>query len=213
MNENRRRSVFGAQSSQQFGDSGPVPESHVQPCSTLAPRSVLDQLTYAEPRRRSHTISPSQRPGQVSYRGFPKEILEAIRLAAGELQVSTDDLVRAMLEYALGVYWSGKLDLDPLPGKLKMTLYPTGQQTPKAAQVKRQKRKKAEAPRWTGVVTYRGIPKTVKDGVKQIASEQDIPVGEVAAFLIQFGIHAFRNGNLALRPLPKSGSNTLFTEG
>ncbi len=124
-----------------------------------------------------------------------------------------DEVARATLEYALGMYWSGKLVLNPAPARLKMTLFP---KDPKAtwpiSQQKKSKRKKVEAPRWRTVVTFRGIPAATREAVKQIAAEHTLPVGEVAAFLIGYGIGAFRSGELALRPVPKSGANTLFGE-
>ena len=208
MGENRRRSVFNHETSQTTSDSDPaaampVPVAH----------SVLEQLNFAEPRKRAHPGGQPKRPGQVSYRGFPGELQEEIRLTARELQVSTDDLVRATLEFALGAYWSGKLAIDPFPGKMKMTLYPISKpQAQKTTKVNKTKRKKSESPRWIGVVTYRGIPLPIKDGVKQVSCDHDVPVGEVAAFLIQYGINAYRNGTLVLRPAPKTGSKTLFTE-
>ena len=111
------------------------------------------------------------------------------------------------------MYWSGKLVLNPAPARLKMTLYP---KDPKAvrpiSQQKKPKRKKVESPRWMTVVTFRGIPAPTREAVKQIAGERDLPVGEVAAFLIGYGIGAFRSSELALRPVPKSGANTLFGE-
>lgn len=208
MGENRRRSVFNIEPAQTPSDSG-----HSEGLPVPAARSVLDQLTFAEPRKRAQPGDQPKRSGQVSYRGFPKELQDEIRLAAGELQVSVDDFVRATLEFALGAYWSGKLGLDPFPSKMKMTLYPeSSTRVQKSTKAKKTKRKKSESPRWLKVVTFRGIPQPVKDGVRQVASDHDVPVGEVAAFLIQSGIHAFRSGTLVLQPVPKSGSNTLFME-
>ena len=208
MGENRRRSVFDHESTQVTSDPNPLADMPVP-----VAHSVLEQLNFAEPRKKAHPGSLSKRTGQVSFRGFPKGLQEEIRHAAGDLQVSIDDLVRATLEFALGAYWSGKLEIDPLPGKMKMTLYPLSQpQAQKPTKVNKTKRQKSESLRWIGVVTYRGIPLPIKDGVKQISSDHDVPIGEVAAFLIQYGINAYRSGTLVLRPAPKTGSKTLFTE-
>jgi hypothetical protein len=52
----------------------------------------------------------------------------------------------------------------------------------------------------------------MQEAVKKIAEEHDIPVGEVAAYLIDLGMLAFRSGELVLQPVPKPGANTLFAE-
>ncbi len=211
MNEKRRRIVFGSHphpdperffvSQEPRDDEGEI--------ATPVPMSVVEQLNFAETRKSSS--ASRHRLGQVSYRGFPDGLMETVRVTAKELQVSVDDVVRATLEYALGTYWSGRLILDPSPAKIKMTLFPKNSKARATAiQKKGQKRKKTKAPCWTTVVTFRGIPQPVQGTVKQIAEEHDVPIGEVAAYLIEYGINAFRSGVLVLRPVPKPGANTLF---
>ena len=215
MAENRRRNVFEL-AKQQPSFSDIPPQSTLpapgEPPSVPVPLSVVEQLHFAETRKPS-SKNRHQRSNAVSYRGFPIELKESIRIVSQELQVSLDEVARATLEYALGMYWSGKLILNPAPARLKMTLYP---RDPKAARPvspsKKSKRKKVEPPRWMTVVTFRSIPVATREAVKQIAAEHDLPVGEVAAFLIGYGIGAFRSGELALRPVPKAGANTLFGE-
>jgi hypothetical protein len=214
MSEKRRRSVFGSepQPSRDLGDLPEKPLPEAAPQIAPMPRSVVDQLTFAQTRKASSSPRPP-RPGQVSYRGFPGELKEAIHAAAKELQVNIDEVVRATLEYALGMYWSGKLELDPMPARIKMTLYPSNAKTIVQSKPRKgQKRKKANKPRWTTVVTFRGIPDNLQEAVRQIAEDRDIPVGEVAAYLIESGIRAFRSGELVLLPVPKPGANTLFGE-
>jgi hypothetical protein len=213
MNEKRRRSVFGAPSQTEVEAVGvrSTPLLNERTIEASAPLSVVEQLKFAETRKAS--TSPRRRPGQVSYRGFPNGLMEKIRAAANELQVTVDEVIRATLEYALGTYWSGRLALDPSPAKIKMTLYPKDSKTRvTTSQRKGPKRKKTETPRWTTVVTFRGIPQPVQGAVRQVADEHDIPVGEVAAYLIEYGINAFRSGELVLRPVPRPGSNTLFED-
>lgn len=213
MNEKRRRSVFGTPSQTEVEADGvrTTPLLNERTIEPSAPLSVVEQLKFAETRKAS--APPRRRPGQVSYRGFPNGLMEKIRAAANELQVTVDEVVRATLEYALGTYWSGRLAIDPSPAKIKMTLYPKNSKT-RATTFHRsgQKRKKTESPRWTTVVTFRGIPQPVHGAIRHVAEEHDIPVGEVAAYLIEYGINAFRSGELVLHPVPRPGSNTLFEE-
>jgi hypothetical protein len=213
MNEKRRRNVFETQIQPGLDPKKAqlAPSLNEGAFEPSVPRSIVEQLKFAETKKTSPT--PRRRPGQVSYRGFPDGLMERIRAAANELQVTVDEIVRATLEYALGTYWSGRLVLDPSPTKIKMTLYPKDAKTRSTTfQRTGQKRKKPGVPRWTTVVTFRGIPQPVQGAIKQIAEDRDIPVGEVAAFLIEYGIHAFRSGELVLRPVPRPGSNTLFGE-
>lgn len=214
MSEKRRRSVFGTD--QHLGnDHSDLSEKALAEATTQVvpvPRSVVDQLTFAETRKAS-AAPRTPRPGQVSYRGFPGALKETIRAASKELQVNVDEVVRATLEYALGMYWSGKLELDPMPARVKMTLYPPSHKALAQGKPRKgQKRKKADQPRWATVVTFRGIPDNLQEAVRQIAEERDIPVGEVAAYLIETGMRAFRSGELVLQPVPKPGANTLFME-
>lgn len=214
MTGKRRRNVFGSDSQPDSG-VGDLSEKllpgEATPAAPVA-RSVVDQLTFAETRKASSAPKPP-RPGQVSYRGFPGELKESIHAAAQELQVNIDEVVRATLEYALGVYWSGKLELDPMPARIKMTLYPSNSKTIVQGKPRKgQKRKKTDKPRWATVVTFRGIPDELQEAVKQLAEERDIPVGEVAAYLIETGMRAFRSGKLVLHPVPKPGANTLYAE-
>ena len=94
-----------------------------------------------------------------------------------------------------------------------MTLYPSNSKTIVQGKPRKgQKRKKTDKPRWATVVTFRGIPDELQEAVKQLAEERDIPVGEVAAYLIETGMRAFRSGELVLQPVPKPGANTLYAE-
>ena len=214
MSEKRRRNVFGTSLDQNLAEvpNVPGPPAEQSPVSIPVPRSVVEQLNFAETRR-SSSSSRKPRSGQVSYRGFPTDLKKSIRIAAHELYVTADEVVRATLEYSLGMYWSGKIALTPTPARMKMTLYPKSNKVvAQPTRGKKPKRKKPETPRWTEVVTYRGIPQSMQEAVKKIAEEHDIPVGEVAAYLIDHGMRAFRSGELVLQPVPKLGANTLFAE-
>lgn len=214
MTAKSRRSVFGAGTGEEQPVGLPLIESaHQAPIvSSAAPLSVVEQLHYAEPK----SAPPSQqrrRINQVSYRGFPDVLKQAIHEATQELLVSTDEFVLALLEYALGKYQAGKLPIDPQPTRIKMTLFPTDPKPVSTGiQNKKPKAKKIEPPRWATVVTFRGIPPVVRGAVKDIGAENDIPIGEVAAFLIDHALRAFRSGELVLHPVPKPGAKTLYKE-
>ena len=203
---NQRRSVFGTTSQ---ADLVPDFRSSSHTLETPVPITVVDQLNFAETKRKTATHRP--RAGQVSYRGFPEQLKGEVQRIAGELGVSCDEVARAALEYALGKVWSGQLILSPSPARVKMTLYPPNRESIKpSGQIKRAKGKKVTSPRWKAVVTFRGIPLPLQVAVKKIAGDHDLPIGEVAAFLVEYGTKAYQAGELVLRPVPRAGANTLF---
>ena len=94
-----------------------------------------------------------------------------------------------------------------------MTLFPTDPQSVlTVSKNKKTKAKKSGHPRWATVVTFREIPPAVRDAIRHIGIENDIPIGEVAAFLIEYALRAFRSGELVLHPVPKPGAKTLYKD-
>jgi hypothetical protein len=77
-------------------------------------------------RDRSWEKQARQELGQVTYRGVPVELRDEITRIASELHVTTGEVARAMLEYALQAYLNGDIDLNPVLFDGKLTLYPGG---------------------------------------------------------------------------------------
>lgn len=210
----KRRNIFGpaegegqqpASSLPPFlaGDEGPGAIPGDMPEAT----SVVDQLRFADKRQRRRPWDERNRAGQVSYRGIPPEILQGVRDMAQQLNVSVDDAARACLEYGLSAYQAGELILRPEIKSVRMTLFPEPEQ---AAGKFAPKRSKKSPARWKTVVSYRGIPAAVRTAVNLVAEERSVPVGEVAAVFLQYGVQAFAQGRMQVKPVAKTAGKTLF---
>jgi len=62
-------------------------------------------------------------------------------------------------------------------------------------------------------VTYRGIPRELQKELKAIAGQKGVTVGEVARVFIEYGLEAYEQGELELRPVLTTGKHTLFPGG
>jgi hypothetical protein len=70
-----------------------------------------------------------------------------------------------------------------------------------------------ERSRRENAVSYRGIPPEIQTGIKSIAAEIEVNAEEVARAFLEFGLNAFRNGEIQIQPHPKGRLMTLFPEG
>jgi hypothetical protein len=68
----------------------------------------------------------------------------------------------------------------------------------------------AEQRRAGVVVTYRGIPVDVQRQIRRIADDLGVPVGEVVRRFLEFGIEAYRAGDLTLQPVFAAYRRTLY---
>lgn len=62
-------------------------------------------------------------------------------------------------------------------------------------------------------VSYRGVPPELQRGIKEIAADLQVNAEEVARAFLEFGLNAFRNGEIQIQPHPKGRLMTLFPEG
>lgn len=203
----------------------------------ILPGQPLDLIPTADfKKKRSRNWEHQHRFETATYRGIPKVIVDLIMETAQGLSVPRDEVVRAFLEYGVGLYRNGQLKLYPYIKAQRMTLFPeSGQLNTTSASAKSVKHewlteafpipeKKAAAdkkkgnkdthvapPRWESRVTFR-IPVLLKEEVRLIAREHTLPVGEIVWFFILQGSKAFRDGSLLLQPSPKTIGKTLFQE-
>jgi hypothetical protein len=171
------------------------------------PQPVLDSLPVAQERNRSRDWERQHRG--VTYRGVQRELLVQLQEVASELNVVTDDVARAFLEYGLSAYRDGKLILIPRPWGIRMTLYPkAGLQAAQRTKGHRSKNK-ARAP-WESRATFRSLPCELKEGVGQAADDLCVPIGEIAVAFFHYALEAYQDGLLTLNPHPKAVLMTLF---
>jgi hypothetical protein len=76
-------------------------------------------------RDRSWERKQRRKFGQVTYRGVPTEIRDRITEIAGGLHVTTGDVARCFLEFAISAHEAGELELRPVLEHGKFTLYPS----------------------------------------------------------------------------------------
>lgn len=65
----------------------------------------------------------------------------------------------------------------------------------------------------TGVVTYRGVPKSLNERIKAIAAENGVPIGDVVRAFLESALSDYKAGNLDLNPELVTGRYTLFPSG
>ena len=146
----------------------------------------------------------------------------------------SDEVARALLEYSLGLYQSGKLVLHACPKAQRMTLFPQHRKRvptypppgkkkagwlqqvfpvsgKKAIGRNKGKRDKTEPSRWQQRVTYR-IAVELKEAIRVVAEEYTLPMGEVVWYFIEKALKAYRAGDLQLQPEPRIMGMTLFSE-
>lgn len=156
---------------------------------------------------------------------------------AASLNVPRDELVRAFLEYSLSDLESDRLVIATYPKAQRMTLFPTGEafnsysgkkETSSAAawldqafpisgrgQTSAGKKKPGRAQNkkdlWESRATYR-LPFALKEQVKAIAEDHDVPVGELVLFFLDHGLRDYQSGELCFSPSPRASGKTLFLD-
>jgi len=62
----------------------------------------------------------------------------------------------------------------------------------------------------TGVVTYRGIPKSLNEKIKKVAAELGVPIGDVVRAFLESSLADYKSGDLNLNPELVTGRYTLY---
>lgn len=169
------------------------------------PPSALDQIRTA--RIKPKQVDRRRREPVVTYRGIPETLQRNLERLAEKLDVSLGILVRYLLEYGLEEAAAGRLRLDPQLVKVGLTLYPE----------KESGQRKMRRVRTRGVaskpVAYRGIPAATHQSVCDLAQRLGVPIGEVARFLLEYGVEQVRTGALHPATYPRQTAvRTLYPE-
>ena len=236
-----RRDAFSSLR-QAESSSGTPPEqtqkADTRPSFATPAKQPLDLIPVAARRtKRNRDWDREHQAEKVTYRGIPKRLQDTISELATSLNVPRDELVRAFLEYSLAELQSNRLVVVAHPKAQRMTLFPVSE-NPNVLQDKRQpssagnwleevfpssgrgrpshgKKKKGKdqgkKDRWEVRATYR-LPVILKEQVKAIADEHDVPIGELVLFFLDHGLGAYQTGELRLNPSPKATGKTLFLD-
>jgi len=216
--------------------SEPVKKPETEHSIPIPATQPLDLIPIASQKsRRNRDWDRAHQPEKVTYRGIPMRLQETISDLAASLNVPRDELVRALLEYSLADLQAHRLTLVAHPKAQRMTLFPPGD-TPDRHPGKRERSSAAawldqafpttghgqpsppkkkrgkdqgKKQRWESRATYR-LPVRLKEQVKAVADEHDVPVGELVLFFLDHGLGAYQRGDLRLDPTPRASGKTLF---
>jgi hypothetical protein len=197
-----------------------------------APQQPLDLIPIAPTKKkRNRDWDRAHQVEKITYRGIPQPLQNVINDLADSLVVPRDEVVRVLLEFSLAKYQNNELAVCPHPKAQKMTLFPEkgrssmglattataaawlNQAFPNSGSrgAKKHSKEERQKPRWQSRATYR-LPVSLKDKVKAIADEVDVPVGEVVLLFLDYGLRAYQSGELCLTPSPRSSGQTLFLD-
>lgn len=70
-----------------------------------------------------------------------------------------------------------------------------------------------ERSRRANTVSYRSVPPELQTEIKAVAADLEVNAEEIARAFLEFGLNAFRNGEIQIQPHPKGRMMTLFPEG
>jgi len=218
--------------------SEPIKKSEAEPPFTTTAKQPLDLIPVAARRtKRNRDWDRDHQAEKATYRGIPKRLQETVSELAASLNVPRDELVRAFLEYSLSDLQSKRLGMVAHPKAQRMTLFPTdeaanaysGKREPSSAATwldeafpgtergkssfgkKKHGKGQSKKDRWESRATYR-LPVPLKEQVKAIADDHDIPVGELVLFFLDHGLRAYQIGELRLNPAPRASGKTLFLD-
>lgn len=184
--------------------------------SSVTPPNLYEALQVAEPRQRNRQWERQHVQDKAVYRGVDPKLALQVKAIAGELLVTEGEVARALIEHALGCYARGDCDLYPRPDpqRLRMTLYPIREDFHPSVHPQHARGKRPE-PRWRVIITWRNFPPELKRELSALAGEDGlhVPLGELISALLDFGLRAYREGRLTLKPVPHSTAFTLLREG
>lgn len=147
-----------------------------------------------------------QKVNIATFRGIPKKLHETLKDIAAELGVSPGELARYFLEQGLARVKAGEERIELAFVSGGYTLYPD--EAPKRPKRKKVRRPKTlQQPR-----SYYGVPRTVVKAVLEQSRAAGVTQGELARYLFERGIELYRNGDLAVEPVPVQKIATLYPE-
>jgi hypothetical protein len=173
-----------------------------------APTAGQWQRSGRRPAKRNRNWEKTHRP--YRYVNVPIEVREQITALGEHLVVTADEVARALLDYSLACLEDGRLNLTPRPNPQgrKMTLFPREQArgweeaetNPKEIPARRNRKSRSEKKVYPAV-SYR-LPEGLHEQLCGVAIEFEVPLGEIVANFLGFGLRAYKKGQLTLQPHP-----------
>lgn len=183
---------------------------------------VVEQLRVAEKKSRDRKWERQPENRAMLFRGIPPGLRTAIKEIAISLNVRVDDVARAFLEFGLQCYRKGEIQVQPVLSDGQRTLFPARddswgrnslpgwyekvweQQSPQNKARRNNNTGGSREKTWKWQASYRGIPVPIQAEIRQIRTDKDVPLGEIATLFLGHALEAFRNGRLVLNPQPKA---------
>jgi hypothetical protein len=165
------------------------------PAPASAPADVFSDSPLAHIRVgeiRPRRADKRKREPVATYRGIPEATQNQLHRAADELNVSVGILARFLFEYGLEQIDRGALRLEPVLVPAGHTLYPAAWDEPG-----KRRRPKSKSRRSSQPVAYRGVPDDTRQAMVALAARLDIPVGELARCLLDYGLEQMHKGKLS----------------
>ena len=146
------------------------------------------------PAKRNRQWEKLHRP--YRYVNVPLELREQVVALAEHLEVTADEVARAMIEYGIDCVDEDSLrpETRPNPRGRKLTLFPREQakgwqemkSSPKEIPARR-KKKSDQIKKTYPAVCYR-LPESLHNNLCGLAMELAVPIGEVLTFLLRHGL-------------------------
>lgn len=187
--------------------SAPLPQEPFFPAErgTQGAQSALDQIRTV--RLKPKHVDRRQREPVITYRGIPEALQRNLERLAVNLDVPLGVLARYLLEYSLEEVAAGRLTLNPQLVKVGLTLYPEKDGRPRKVHRSRAKGGSVKP------VAYRGVPSATHNAIIDLSQKLGVPIGEVARFLLEYGLEQVRTGALHPVTYPRQTAvRTLYPE-
>jgi len=150
-----------------------------------------DSWSERLPRKRDRQWERQHNSYKVVYRGVDPQLSLRVKSIAAGLELTSGEVARALIGFALRAYEQDDLDLRPYlrPNLARRTLYPE----PGIFQ-----KSKPQPASWRVITTWRNFPPELKRAISALASKDglNVPTGELVSALLRFGLNAHDAGLL-----------------
>lgn len=165
--------------------------------------TVLDQIPTAKQKAKDQR----QREPVATFYGIPAETHERLLRLADGLGVPAGEAARFFFERGLLALTANELELRAQLCEGKRTLYPTWGAKPVKTAGRRGKKGKGKQ---DDKRSYRGVPAETKAELARVADERAITIGELARFLLEWGLDEQAAGRLEMATYAASQKWSLF---
>lgn len=140
----------------------------------------------------------SNKQNHQVYRCIPDYVNEGIATLATEFSVPTGLLARYFFDYGLEDIQNGAVRLVVFPSVSGLTLFPD--EYKRRGRPNQKSHSKTQKEKRSSTTGFHGVPQKLHEDIKNLAERRKIRVGEVARFLLEYGLECHKNGTRRLTP-------------